>query len=236
MQGIASRSSELMKQMCGGRSGACDGALCIAVLHHMSSEARRVRTLSELGRVLRCGGVALVTVWASEQEDPTKLAKWEPLSRQCATATLDPAEDMQDAAADLHRDHRPGASSQMPPNSSRSAAQPELLTDCNALPTPEASRVHQAQGADYLVPWHIPFHRANAAGALRATRGQHRPAGTGVASHGVINQAKGTVVFKRYYHLFNEEELKELVGHVPELTLQHSFYDKSNWCVIVERT
>ena len=35
--------------------------------------------LAELARVLRCGGRALVTVWASEQEQPGKLAKWEPI-------------------------------------------------------------------------------------------------------------------------------------------------------------
>ena len=35
--------------------------------------------LAELARVLRCGGRAIVTVWASEQEQPGKLAKWLPI-------------------------------------------------------------------------------------------------------------------------------------------------------------
>lgn len=46
-----------------------------AVLHHMASPARRLRVLGELARVLRPGGRALLTVWASEQEDARKLAK-----------------------------------------------------------------------------------------------------------------------------------------------------------------
>ncbi|GFR41729.1 hypothetical protein Agub_g2480, partial [Astrephomene gubernaculifera] len=60
------------------RPGSCDAVLCIAVLHHLSSAVRRVRLLRQLLRVLRPGGGrALVTVWATEQEDPAKtLAKW----------------------------------------------------------------------------------------------------------------------------------------------------------------
>ena len=46
-----------------------------AVLHHVASQRRRLRLLRELARVLRPGGRALLTVWASEQEDVRKLAK-----------------------------------------------------------------------------------------------------------------------------------------------------------------
>lgn len=60
-------------------AGAVDAVVCIAVLHHIASAARRVRLLAELARVLRPGGRALVTVWASQQEEPAKLAKWEPI-------------------------------------------------------------------------------------------------------------------------------------------------------------
>ena len=63
-------------------AGCLDGLLCIAVLHHISSEARRVRLLAELARVLRPGACALVTVWASAQEEPGKLAKWERMPGQ----------------------------------------------------------------------------------------------------------------------------------------------------------
>ena len=58
-------------------AGALDGVLCIAVLHHISTVERRIAMLAELARTLRCGGRALVTVWASQQEQPGKLAKWE---------------------------------------------------------------------------------------------------------------------------------------------------------------
>lgn len=43
------------------RDGACDGALCIAVLHHMSSVGRRRAMVAELARILRPGGRAIVS-------------------------------------------------------------------------------------------------------------------------------------------------------------------------------
>ena len=56
-----------------------DGAISIAVLHHISSRERRVNFIAEMSRVMRFGAVGLITVWASAQEDHKKLAKWEPI-------------------------------------------------------------------------------------------------------------------------------------------------------------
>ena len=50
------------------RSGVFDAALSIAVLHHVSSEARRRLLLAETLRVLRPGGFALFYAWAMEQD------------------------------------------------------------------------------------------------------------------------------------------------------------------------
>lgn len=59
------------------RPGSFDAVLCIAVLHHMSSPARRVQMLAQIAAVLRPGGRALVTVWATQQEQPKKTVdKW----------------------------------------------------------------------------------------------------------------------------------------------------------------
>ncbi|MFH0815981.1 MAG: class I SAM-dependent methyltransferase [Methanobacteriota archaeon] len=50
------------------RSGAFDAALSIAVIHHIETEAGRLGALREIGRVLKPGGLALIGVWAREQE------------------------------------------------------------------------------------------------------------------------------------------------------------------------
>lgn len=43
-----------------------DAALCIAVLHHLASRKDRIVALSEMGRVLRPGAEAFVSVWSAD--------------------------------------------------------------------------------------------------------------------------------------------------------------------------
>lgn len=138
------------------RPGSMDAALCIAVLHHMSSRARRRELLAALRGTLVPGGRALVTAWATSQP-AGKLEKWRP------------------------------------------------------LPGGEAN--------DYLVPWHVPLHRVEAAQAAAAPSAE-------------VDARKSTVKLERYYHLFEQRELEDLVASVPGATLLDSFFDKDNWCVV----
>ncbi|CAK0889880.1 unnamed protein product, partial [Prorocentrum cordatum] len=50
------------------RSGSFDVVLSIAVLHHLSTEPRRVQALREAARLLRPGGELLVYCWSYEQD------------------------------------------------------------------------------------------------------------------------------------------------------------------------
>ena len=59
--------------------------------------------------------------------------------------------------------------------------------------------------------------------------------GEGGFADGRVDRAKRTVVFKRFYHLFDEGELDSLIQQVPGVCITDSFYDKSNWCVIYQR-
>ena len=49
------------------RSGVFDAAICVAVVHHLSTVERREKSVRELARVVRPGGRLLVYVWAMEQ-------------------------------------------------------------------------------------------------------------------------------------------------------------------------
>ncbi|CAH8434430.1 unnamed protein product [Schistosoma bovis] len=49
-----------------------DFFLCIAVIHHLSTMARRIEAVNELARILRVGGRGLIQVWAKEQHGISK--------------------------------------------------------------------------------------------------------------------------------------------------------------------
>ena len=49
-----------------------DYTICIAVIHHLSTEEKRKNAIKELQRVTKKGGKILVLVWALEQEKDSK--------------------------------------------------------------------------------------------------------------------------------------------------------------------
>ncbi len=46
-----------------------DAAICIASVHHLATESERLAAVTELRRILRPAGKALITVWSLEAED-----------------------------------------------------------------------------------------------------------------------------------------------------------------------
>ncbi|CAH1635386.1 unnamed protein product [Spodoptera littoralis] len=57
------------------RDNTADIVICIAVIHHFSSKARRLQAISTIHRLLRKGGRALITVWAKDQTKSNYLLK-----------------------------------------------------------------------------------------------------------------------------------------------------------------
>ncbi|CAH0477878.1 unnamed protein product [Peronospora belbahrii] len=54
------------------RSEVFDAAISIAVLHHISTDERRVALISELARLVRVGGQVLIVAWSFEQDEHSK--------------------------------------------------------------------------------------------------------------------------------------------------------------------
>ncbi len=54
------------------RDESVDYVLSIAVVHHLSSYQRRMKSLRELVRILRPGGKLLIQVWAMKQPDDSR--------------------------------------------------------------------------------------------------------------------------------------------------------------------
>uniref|UniRef100_A0A8C6NIY5 tRNA (carboxymethyluridine(34)-5-O)-methyltransferase n=1 Tax=Nothobranchius furzeri TaxID=105023 RepID=A0A8C6NIY5_NOTFU len=58
------------------RTASCDACISIAVIHHFSTQERRLAAVRELVRLLKPGGQALVYVWAFEQEYNKQKSKY----------------------------------------------------------------------------------------------------------------------------------------------------------------
>ena len=74
------------------RQNLFDGVISIAVLHHMSSFERRLAAMTSLVKLLRPGGLALITVWAMEQEEAKKMRKWKELEQDVSPGGQDPSQ------------------------------------------------------------------------------------------------------------------------------------------------
>ena len=54
------------------KENSCDAAICIAVMHHLSTTPRRLQCLRELSRIVKVGGRINVQAWALEQDEGSK--------------------------------------------------------------------------------------------------------------------------------------------------------------------
>ncbi|VDM56091.1 unnamed protein product [Angiostrongylus costaricensis] len=43
------------------------------------------------------------------------------------------------------------------------------------------------------------------------------------------------VTFYRFYHVFQKDELENLVNSIPSLNVTRSSFEHGNWCVVVEK-
>jgi SAM-dependent methyltransferase len=197
------------------RRHSCDAALCIAVLHHISSPDRRRTFLKRLRDILTVGGVALVTVWATQQEKPASTVdKWTPLN--VGEAADDTSVEPQCRVA---------------VEGQREGGECEAAADYFV---PWHLPFHRA-GA------HLAAAAASAAAARtnsserRLTEEEVDQASVPEAAVGVIDNSKKTVMFSRYYHLFAEGELSQLAESIDGVVVRRSFYDASNWVIDFER-
>ncbi|CAM9560947.1 unnamed protein product [Ectocarpus fasciculatus] len=199
------------------RSGAFDAAISIAVLHHFSSEVRRLRALTELCRLVRPGGRMLVYAWAIEQEQD---------SRRSFAA--------QDVLVPWHlADHHNRSQGRGTDddgnrgNTMDDGKQSEEPTTANSERSGAPALVKGAE--DGVVAAGESTNHAGGVAAPTPTAPRH-----GVRVDGVAGTA-GSVVYQRYCHVYAEGELEGLVERVDGLRLVESYYDRSNWCVVAER-
>lgn len=174
------------------RSGFGDAAISIAVLHHLSTENRRRKAIEELVRVVKKGGLVLITVWAVEQEDRSLVTKWTPLPEKYVEEWIGPGSPRTRAPSSSSLESIPESEESSSGDQMRVNNESKLLRD---LKEEESMKNQQ----EYFVPWHLPYHRAEITGAS-----SHALA-IGLATK---DDKKGAVVYNRYYHVFSEGEIE----------------------------
>ncbi|MED6131373.1 tRNA methyltransferase, has a role in tRNA modification [Stylosanthes scabra] len=206
------------------RTGFGDAAISIAVLHHLSTEHRRIRAIQELVRVVKKGGYVLITVWAKEQEDRSLISKWTPLSEKYVEeewiGSGSPRARPAAAAAPL-------SLTSIPENEESCSGQCKKDCDDESKLSRDLKVEDNGENQqEYFVPWHLPYHRAEISGASA------QALASGLATR---DDKKGAVVYNRYYHVFSEGELESLTTGINNVRVVDQFFDKSNWCIILEK-
>lgn len=160
------------------RSNCVDLCISIAVLHHLATNDRRLKALTEINRVLAVGGQALVYVWAKEQCRNQNLSTYLKQSNKKKPESV---------------------------NETTKEYCVESIDVNLPVHTNRSNFVHN----DLLVPWKL-------------------------------NQKKEQEVepktHLRYYHVFEEPELKNLCEQIENCKIVDYYYDQGNWCVIFEKT
>ncbi|KAL4197588.1 hypothetical protein AMTRI_Chr04g251900 [Amborella trichopoda] len=231
------------------RSGFFDAAISIAVLHHLSTEERRKRAISELLKSVHKGGQVLITVWAVEQEDKSLLNKWTPLTdkysegwvgpnspkvRSSSSTILESIPETEDNCPnDFYKIRETTTETHCKDSEEERLKEQTSRDDGVPLPLEDTIMISKNRSTtstsqqEYFVPWHLPYHRAEISGTSAAALAN------GLAKK---DDKKGAVVYNRYYHVFVEGELERLVSGFNNAVVRDRFYDKSNWCIILEKT
>ncbi|XP_075448488.1 tRNA (carboxymethyluridine(34)-5-O)-methyltransferase ALKBH8 isoform X2 [Ascaphus truei] len=174
------------------QTGSFDACISVAVIHHFSTEGRRLAAIRELARLLRSGGQALIYVWAMEQEYKKKKSKY-------------------------LKENKSDKEQKLPNNRAGRINQEGNAT----LPIHTNRTAFDSQ--DLLVPWHLK--KTSHTTDIGTSKPLLRKEQQGPCS-----------VHHRYYHVFCEGELEALCSKLDNITIQQSYHDQGNWCVIFEKS
>ncbi|XP_068612791.1 alkylated DNA repair protein alkB homolog 8 [Brachionichthys hirsutus] len=245
------------------RTASCDACISIAVIHHFSTQERRLAAVTELLRLLKPGGRALVYVWAFEQEYNKRRSKYlkeHPDKSSCSNSA---------SGDSCEHQGRSGV------HSSRHLEDKRRTVDNMqgaGKPNDGKLSVHTNRTAfdtqDLLVPWHLKEGKRQGEGvkkdivkeqtkktsgntcasfssAAMTTSGCSPDPGFGSISSGSSQESiistkpetgsSSLPVFHRYYHVFQQGELEQLCGQLAGVKIQSSYHDQGNWCVILEK-
>lgn len=212
--------------------------ICIAVIHHLSTPARRLAALKELTRIVRPHGRILISVWALEQnlknvKPTTESHHYSDVSCQPSdTPSLvdSPTLATADAQSDSKFHNTKRASSSDVTTSTLDNAVDSSKVPLVKLKVNESRHVFEQQ--DLLVPWHYR-------GGKKKSMCDNNDESLCCSGPRLVESKQGKVqrerVFQRFYHVFKENELVDDCRKLNNISIVQSYYDKGNWCIVLEK-
>ncbi|XP_009984182.1 PREDICTED: putative methyltransferase KIAA1456 homolog, partial [Tauraco erythrolophus] len=251
----------------------------VLVIHHFSTEERRMLAIKEMARISRVGGQIMIHVWAMEQkrrcEKQDVFVPWNPSPPSCSSG--EPCLHGEQKSI-LHKDkeralnqpcHKLDGTSESFENTTafEVAVKPVLpMSHCSKAFRSPNSEIEQAtiqlsmaadtiHGCSEVCLPDLISHQKELAVRQQLKIDHHPNQGafcqpqnkrTNSSLQKADRECALTVqrrqqtgpggAWLRYYHVFKEEELTDLIEHhVPEIHITHSYFDHADWCVFAEK-
>lgn len=247
------------------RTQAFDVVLCIAVIHHMATKERRHKALSEVVRILRRGGRALVYVWAMEQELNKTNSKYIKPSRQqkqdnqCGKNTEIISESLscghsQTGAQSSLEDGN--SVTGLPPSQSKDNDESEIRNPVKQISVryvkdEDLNLRYQQDLSISADPSKDDFHECSSQLdqkklTVHINRTKFKDQDLLVpwqlkATSATRNETESSEktdkdnLFHRFYHVFRQGELESMCKRIKNCHVTKSYYDQGNWCVVLEK-
>lgn len=230
------------------KSNFADGVISIAVLHHLSTTHRRLQALKEIIRILSIGGHALVYVWSKDQNKNNKMSSYLKQDRKnlkekenvndhnfvklenidleykqihsaenVSTEKIDGSKLNESNIQVVDSERSSGLTNESKEVTCENQSEENCAPEKNRLETVKSGfnlPVHenrkQFYHQDVLVPWKLKHLKT-------------------------CGSEADTKTFLRYYHLFEEDELKDMCNSFKNVKLLNYYYDNGNWCALIEK-
>ncbi|KAJ8298479.1 hypothetical protein KUTeg_025010 [Tegillarca granosa] len=231
------------------KSEILDVCICIAVIHHLSTQERRKNAVKELLRVVRPGGKVLIYVWAMEQELHNVKSKY---LRECKI----PAKaDFLHSESSILSNSIDCQQNIDKCNHTQNSLQYDFDSKCDVSSSDHdgnrndcqfTSIEHDGNGDSChgTVSIESDSSKSNESKKLHVhtNRTQFKqqdllvPWQLKSKDKSEMSKEEDKNTFHRYYHVFKKDELETMCQSLNCCKVIDSYYDQGNWAVTLEKT
>lgn len=241
-----------------------DSLLFKCFIFLFNDQERRIKAISEVTRILRVGGKALIYVWAMEQNLNQKQSKYIKPNRQkqldeeksvscfeTESSYLEKSKQLSQLSSSAksesvgvinvrHKKKPTEKSSLNESILSTSSESKELIGAYRSQLNEEKTNSLDGESESQFQPTkslRIHVNRTQFEDQDMLVPWKLKEAKTNSSSSLIaeVNPPSNPQLFHRYYHVFRQGELEALCKRVPNCAVIKSYYDQGNWCVVLEK-